>query len=226
MNKKEYLNEEKFQKTKKSIKKMGLLILIIGISIAGFLIFQGVQRVTNNYKTDELAIEKAKLEKMKENLINKGITPSSDYNDGEAYDLHIINEALDPSFSHCRFDECKNNELTKEYCKIKNANGGNGMGGMFIAIGVFIIIGTLIFSSAIIFSTHTREIMSYQAQQIMPIAQEGIEKMAPTMANVAKKMAPAYKEVVKEMAPAYKEVAKEISKGIKEGMNEADNNKE
>ena len=48
--------------------------------------------------------------------------------------------------------------------------------------------------------TFTRDIQSYYVQQQMPLAQEGIEKMAPS-AGVA---------------------AKEISKGIKEGLNEVD----
>ena len=48
------------------------------------------------------------------------------------------------------------------------------------------------------FIAYGREIRAFQAQQGMPVAKEGIEKMAPT-AGV---------------------VAKEITKGIKEGMNE------
>jgi len=45
-----------------------------------------------------------------------------------------------------------------------------------------------------------RQIAAYQAQQIMPVAKEGAEKMAPT-AGV---------------------VAKEVAKGIKEGLEEED----
>ena len=48
------------------------------------------------------------------------------------------------------------------------------------------------------FIAYGREIIAFQAQQTIPVAKEGIEKMAPT-AGV---------------------VAKEISKGIKEGLNE------
>ena len=44
--------------------------------------------------------------------------------------------------------------------------------------------------------TKQRELLAYHAQQIRPVAQEGIEKMAPS-AGVA---------------------AKEIAKGIKEGL--------
>ena len=45
-----------------------------------------------------------------------------------------------------------------------------------------------------------REITAYSAQQVMPVAKEGIEEMAPTVGYAAK----------------------EIAKGIKEGINEAD----
>ena len=49
----------------------------------------------------------------------------------------------------------------------------------------------------------------------MPVAQEGIEKMAPTIGKAGASIA-------KEMAPVYGEAAKEIAKGIKEGLKELD----
>ena len=51
-------------------------------------------------------------------------------------------------------------------------------------------------SGSIFMSTKQRGLLAYHAQQIRPVAQEGIEKMAPS-AGVA---------------------AKEIAKGIKEGL--------
>ena len=62
--------------------------------------------------------------------------------------------------------------------------------------GLFIPIPTFI-------SAFGREITAFQTKQIMPVAQEGMEKMAPTMGNVAK----------------------EISKGIKDGLKEETKNK-
>ena len=56
-----------------------------------------------------------------------------------------------------------------------------------------------------------REIAAFSVQQVMPVAQEGIEKMAPTFGKVGG-------ELAKNMAPVYGEIAKEISKGIKEGL--------
>ena len=64
--------------------------------------------------------------------------------------------------------------------------------GLSVAGGIILII------------SHRRGIAAYTTQQVMPVAQEGINKMAPTIGNAAK----------------------EIAKGIKEGINEADNKNE
>ena len=99
----------------------------------------------------------------------------------------------------------------------------------FYMFGIFIIFTSSMISGMIYFFTKRRQIMAYQAQQVMPIAQEGMEKMAPTLgktaSTIAKEMAPAYKDIAKEMAPAYKDIAKEISKGIKEGLKDDEENK-
>lgn len=47
-----------------------------------------------------------------------------------------------------------------------------------------------------------REIIAFNAQQVMPVAQEGIEKMTPTVAN------------------ASSAIAQSIAKGIKEGLSD------
>lgn len=73
-------------------------------------------------RSDSLSSEKKKLEDKKSELIAKGIKYDSftKYDDGEAYDLKIITEVLDPSFSNCLFDEYKDNSLTSSYCYIIN----------------------------------------------------------------------------------------------------------
>jgi len=87
----------------------------------------------------------------------------------------------------------------------KTAGGVFGSMGI-IALGGFLNILGFTLSSiggVLIFVAHRREIMAYTTQQVMPVAQEGIEKMAPTIGHAAG----------------------EIAKGIKQGLNEADNNK-
>lgn len=61
------------------------------------------------------------------------------------------------------------------------------------------------------FVGNRREIMAYNIQTTMPIAQEGIQTIAPTIAETGA-------TVMKTMAPAYGEVAKNIAQGIKEGL--------
>ncbi len=87
----------------------------------------------------------------------------------------------------------------------------NFAGSMFSKFGLFSIgsilstigFGLTAFGGVIMLVAHRREIAAYSTQQVMPIAKEGVEKMAPTLGIAAK----------------------EISKGIKEGLNEADKNK-
>lgn len=86
------------------------------------------------------------------------------------------------------------------------ALGGIGLfaiGGFGLAFGVFLAsIGGIV-----MFIAHRREITAFTVQQTMPIAQEGIEKMTPTVADAAGS------------------ISKSVSKGITEGINEANKNK-
>ena len=84
----------------------------------------------------------------------------------------------------------------------KTANGvfrGFGLfalGGFLDTSGLFVTgIGGIIMLIA-----HKREITAFTTQQVMPVAKEGINEMAPTIGNAAG----------------------EIAKGIKKGLNEAD----
>ena len=79
-----------------------------------------------------------------------------------------------------------------------------------LALGAFIIVfGFSLVGAGLIvmFISHRREITAYTTQQVMPVAQEGIEKMTPTVADAAGS------------------IAKSVSKGIQEGKKEADDNK-
>ena len=62
--------------------------------------------------------------------------------------------------------------------------------------GGFIIVASCMIAGSIYTFAKRREILAFSAQQVMPVAQEGIDKMAPTMGSVAK----------------------EITKGIKDGL--------
>ena len=192
-----YLNEEKYQKAEKSITLVAILILVIGLCIGGFLIYKGVAKPGTS-KVEDLKVQ---LENKKSELEAKGIKFSSmaKYSDGEEYDLKIITNALDPSFDYCAFDEYKNNSITKEYCTAKNSTGDFASKGSMI-LGVFICIATCMISGFVFMFAKQRHIVAFQAQQVMPIAKEGIDEIAPTIGNAAG----------------------EIAKGIKKGLEDED----
>lgn len=289
--KKELLTEENYERGKKKIKKIALIILIVGILLGGTLIVTGLvkQGQTNsqyseeskNNKKEQLEREKQQLtqalDSEKQNLlaskttIENKIKPVEDeikklereqtdvfMNGGfsaryyeiedkiedlkestksDKNSLSVIEDALDESFDHCSFSEAKNNTYTSKYCSLKNqvSKKDAEIAGLdleysdfnkefdsfdsipFYMFGGFIIVASGMISFAIYMFAKRREIMAFTAQQVMPVAQEGIEKMAPTIGKAGASIA-------KEMAPMYGNIAKEISKGIKEGMQDKNKN--
>jgi len=103
-----YLNEETYQKSKKKISMAAVIVLLIGLLVGGGLITLGVLRQKNvNDKYSEeskeklqekLSVEKKKLEAKKQELEDRGIKYNSfvEYTDGEAYDLYLIVNVLNP----------------------------------------------------------------------------------------------------------------------------------
>lgn len=113
------------------------------------------------------------------------------------------------------------NEMIDNFNSFGNGNNGinidvSGMqdttSGIFGNIGLFAIgsfmltigFGLTIAGGVVMFIAHRREITAYTTQQVMPVAQEGIQKMAPTVGS------------------AMGTIGKELAKGIREGINEAD----
>ena len=193
--KKEYLNEENYNNTKNKIVIIAVVILVLGLGIGGFLIYNGLKSPSSKSLeelTEELAAKKTALQE-------KGVEYNAftNYEDGEAYDLKIISQAMDPSFSYCSFDEYKNNAITSEYCAVKNKSSSVGSFSS-IAFGVVVIVGTLGASASVYMIAKRREILAFTAQQVMPIAQEGAEKMAPTAGKVAKEVAKGIKEGLRD----------------------------
>ena len=134
--KKEYLNEEKYQSTKRKISIGALIVLVIGLLTGISLIYLGFVNMNKvnfefseeNHQNKILTLEKQiqeqekNLKAKKEELKAKGIEYSSfaSYEDGEKYDLYIITNALNPRFSRCDSGEYKENKLTKKYCSLKS----------------------------------------------------------------------------------------------------------
>ena len=215
---KKYLTEENYERGKRKVKGIALVILVLGLLIGGSFIFVGFNKqnkVNSNYSSnskqsleDQLASEKQNLENRKVQLESQGITYNmfARYDQGQEYELKIITDVLDPSFNNCSFDEYKNNSNTSKYCSLKNqlenvsSDFNKRMDSFnsipYYMIGGFILFATCMIAGSIFLFSKRREIAAFTAQQVMPIAKEGIDEMAPTVGNAAR----------------------EISRGIKEGL--------
>lgn len=266
MENKKYLNEEKYQQIEKKMLKLSKVFLIVGVCLAVVIILAGViytnkkqSSIINeiekvDYVADaeneikqlksqlkekypKLTEEEEKLTTKKNALIDKGVKQSIDYNNGESYDLYILDTVLNPGYNSCWNDEFSKNTLSKEYCVLRNdvediedkieskekyISSGRAENEtkeknqrleqeleweksndkfsiipfIIFAIQGFMIPGMV--SLMLFISAKRRNIMAFSAQQVMPVAQEGIEKMAPTVGAAAKEIAKGIKEGLKD----------------------------
>lgn len=168
----EYLSEERYQNSNAKVKKVGKILLIVGIVtlvVSFILLIVG--------------------------FVGAGNSAMNGFDS-------MSNEMIDNfnSFSN------GNNGINIDVSGMQDTTSGIfGNIGLF-AIGSFMLtigFGLTIAGGIVMFIAHRREITAYTTQQIMPVAQEGIQKMAPTVGS------------------AMGTIGKELAKGIKEGINEA-----
>lgn len=128
--------------------------------------------------------------------------------------INLIKEALDESYTSCAFKEVKNNSLTSKYCSLKeklddktdfNKEFDSFSNLPFYVFGGAIIVVSCLIAGSIYMITKRREIMAFTVQQTMPLAQEGIEKMAPTIGKAGK-------TIVKDVVTGIKEAKAEPGK--------------
>lgn len=115
----------------------------------------------------------------------------------EKNDIRVIENALDESFDYCAFHEAKNNSYTTKYCSLKNKIDSFHSIPYYM-FGGFIIIASCMITGSIYMNAKRREMLAFTLQQVMPVAQEGIDTMAPTIGNVAKEITKGIKEGIKD----------------------------
>ena len=232
MNNKEYLNEEKYQKTRKKIVILAVVIFLVGLIIGGSLIVTGIKKASDvkSGSSPEAKEEiKAKKDKAKEEIQAKKDEINSELTTLKAKQRQEF-KANGFSEEYYRIDneidskEAKIAELDSQIWKIEDEYKSEDDSSQlqkyipFYVFGGFIIFVFGMISLSIYMIAKRREMLAFSAQQVMPVAQEGIEKIAPTVGKAGASIA-------KEMAPVYGDIAKEISKGIKEGSSEEDKEK-
>lgn len=170
------LSEEKYQQNNAKVKKIGKILLIIGIiTLVVGFIFIIVGFVNAGNSAAD------SFDTFSNNAINNI----------NSVDQDAIIGGVQDTFN-------STNDTTKE---IFGSVALFALGGFLNFIGFALTIA----GGVVMFISHRREITAYTTQQVMPVAQAGIEKITPTVANAAGT------------------ISQSISKGIKEGMSDTDN---
>ena len=187
-----YLNEERYQRGKKKLILISLIILILGIILGSGLILMGIEK--KNTVKIESQTRLTEIEKEKSEL-NAQIT-SKNY---ECDSLNMMDPNWYSDVNKCNSESMeltkKLNDLKSEEFDLKN-NDGEAYNLLCVLGGMVILAGCGI-SFVIFMFTKRREIMAFSAQQVMPVAKEGIETMAPTIGTVGKEIAKGISEGIR-----------------------------
>ena len=228
MNTNEYLSEEKYQKVKKKIVKISLIILIVGILIgAGFMIFAALkqkeakkineQRYQEAYKQSQEKVDAAQARYDEITTELEGLKQQYNAKEQECDSLDMRDSDWTAKIRQCHRESSaineKINSLESEQFSLENGNYTvyytmilPSKYNIFYIIGGIIIGVSILVSILVYVFAKRREIKAFKIQQSMPVQQEAIEKMAPTVGNAAGT------------------VAQGITEGIQSGLNNAQNN--
>lgn len=229
MEKKELLNEENYEKTKKKITTISLIILIVALLIGGSLIALGIIKTNTSkkdaekvnqerYNASEQRLKEIASEKESLNLQYDAKKQECDSLDMRAKDwyskvnqCHRDASAISSKITNLESEEFK---LNNNYDKVEAKN--------YIPLSVFggviLFIGGMI-SLSIYLIAKKRDISAFAIQQSMPLAQEVIGKMAPTIGDAGK-------TVIDKVGPSIGSAAGSIAKGIKDGLKVEDKSDE
>ena len=208
--KEEFLNENRYKKTKSKIIIVALIVFLIGVCLGGFLIGTGIKK-HNEVKQKELskrseASIESEIDELNSNLATLNAKHNQEFQkNGFSEEYYKIGNEIDKIRKKVTNLENEIRSLKSGYGTVANMQKYLP----FYIFGGFTIFLTLMISGSIYMIAKRREIMAFTAQQVMPVAQEGIEKMAPTVGKAGA-------EVMKDVAPAMGEIAKEVAKGIKD----------
>lgn len=217
-----YLNEENYQRSKRKVMRLALIVFLLGLAFGGGLIVTGIMK-TNSIKSDIIEKEAKRTESDVQSDIVE-IESKIDVIELEIKSLRNEQQRIfmeDKGFSDRYYE--KDTEITvkkNELSKLKNSNSdlkdelwkiqsgyndtknsiATSKYAAYYIFGAFIIIASSMIAGSIYMFGKRREIAAFTTQQVMPIAKEGINEMAPTIGNVAG----------------------EIAKGIHNGINESD----
>ncbi len=209
--KKEFLTEENYERGKKKVMTIAIIVLLLGLLIGGSLIATGIIKSSQVPTASSTERSKETIQSEIDSLNSELATLKAQKN--QEFKTNGFSEEYYRLDNEIQTKQSKVTDLETEIWKADS--GFNSTKDSiskakyvpFYMFGAFIIISSCMISGAIFLFAKRREITAFTAQQVMPVAQEGIEKMAPTVGNAAGS------------------IAQGITKGIKEGMKDSDSNK-
>ena len=209
MEDKKYLNEEKYQKVVKKLSKISIVILILGLLIGGGLIAYGFFK--SNEKTTPAVVKeeekseediKAEIQALENEIAPLEAKKAEEFTQNgfseEYYRLSNQIEEKDIKLGSLRVGSFEESKVFEDFKEESDSIVKKVKYSPFYMIGGFILFASLIASFMIFIFSKRRDITAFSVQQSMPVAKEGLEKMAPTLGEVGKEIAKGIKEGTKE----------------------------
>lgn len=193
-----YLNEEKYQETKKKLITLSIIIFVVGLILGLSLIIIGAVK-SSNYKnsiskvtTKDVSSIKERISELKEKI--KGIDVFSDEYEELEDELSDLQDELELNNAKEFFDEFGFTDVF---------NTARGEVGKFKYMPYYMIGGFIIFSSSLVaiflfVIAKRREIEAFNTQQSMPVAKEAVEEITPTIGKAAKEISKSVKKGLKD----------------------------
>ena len=208
MEKKEYLDEKKYKRTSNIFLFMGIgfmLVAAVVLLVALFPMISGKEEALSR----QLEQLRPGLEERYAELEAMGAEESTDYKDKEGFEMEQIGIALNPKYKYCeQVSTYAKNDTTREYCDIKSQIYDINEPFRKIVGALFVVLPCFGIGLALLIFAKRRNMMAYGIQQVMPVAQEAVEKMTPTIAKSAGRVAKGVKEGMTEKAESDKEPEK------------------
>jgi len=217
-----YLNEEKFQKTRKTFIMVGLIIMAIGLAIGVALIIKGFvnkdevyTRYTEENKQKKIIELNAKYETLEEEIyprldkikdLEREKTGELYHNDKDRFyaiedEIASIKKEIEPTEAKIRALGIEIRSAENESVGFQRSFNSKDYIPLFM-IGGFICFVSLMIGITVIAQAYRRNTIAYGVQAAMPVAKEEIEEMTPIVGDLVE------------------EVAKKVTKGVKKGLSE------
>lgn len=200
--KKEFLTEKNYERGKKKVMTIALIVLVLGLLIGGSLIATGIIKSSQVQTSSSTERSKETIQSEIDSLNSELATLKAQKN--QEFQSNGFSEEYYRLDNEISTKQSKVSDLETEIWKADS--GYNSTRDSiskakyvpFYMFGAFVIIASCMISGAIFMFAKRREITAFTAQQVMPVAQEGIDKMSPTIGNAAGAIAKGIKDGLKD----------------------------